>query len=168
MNTETKWLDAPDCDGLWVSLFTDGSMSNPRWTKANEHNAMIGLKYARIQYEMPEPPKREFEPIQTVEVELKAEVERLTKGLQEIKRYHGDVPINNGTSTMGHCVDLILKRHDPVANIDIPEEVIVRRDAEIKRLREIEDRSAGVMLSLELARAEVRRLRTPNTLAAED
>ena len=63
MNTETKWLDAPDCDGLWVSLYTDGSMSIPRWVKANDHNAMIGLKYARIQYEMPEPPKREFEPI---------------------------------------------------------------------------------------------------------
>ena len=38
------------------------------------------------------------------------------------------------------------------------EQVIVRRDAEIKRLRKIEDASAGVMLNLELARAEVRRL----------
>ena len=39
--------------------------------------------------------------------------------------------------------------------------------AEVKRLRKIEDASAGVMLNLELARAEVRRLKTPNTLAAE-
>ena len=44
---------------------------------------------------------------------------------------------------------------------------IFELEAEVRRLRKIEDASAGLMLDLELSKAEVRRLRTPNTLAVE-
>ena len=53
------------------------------------------------------------------------------------------------------------------AKIDKQAARITELEGEVKRLRKIEDASAGLMLNLELARAEVRRLRTPNTLAAE-
>ena len=47
------------------------------------------------------------------------------------------------------------------------EAAIVRRDAEIERLRLIEDASAGVMVNLELARAEVEQLKGVDMLVAE-
>jgi len=62
MSTETKWLDVPDEDGLWVSMY-NCTMSKPRWHRAKDIESVSGIKYTRIHYETPDPPKREFEPI---------------------------------------------------------------------------------------------------------
>ena len=64
MNTETKWLDAPDESGLWCRLEKDGSVTRPFWVENQGCYGTGGIKYARIPYTMPEPPKREFKPIE--------------------------------------------------------------------------------------------------------
>ena len=64
MNTETKWLDVPDKAGLWCRLYKDGTVGKPFWVAYPRNYYACVFKYAHVPHTMPEPPKREFEPIE--------------------------------------------------------------------------------------------------------